>query len=142
MYVKYINLKNTPPSKPQSIELEIRPIFSTEGCDCTPPKRGSSGFVTQIRYTTPMKGMPSCSKTSHDHYYLHRSCVPDLCHKTRGPSFWGGAKQFFLVIYCSFKKRGDKLGGVMVLSAMAILFYRWSIPRKSPTCRKSDKLYP
>ena len=51
----YINLKNTPPSKPQSIELEIRPIFSTEGCDCTPPKRGSSSFVTQIRYPTPMK---------------------------------------------------------------------------------------
>jgi hypothetical protein len=21
--------------------------------------------------------MPSCSKTSHDHYYLHRSCVPE-----------------------------------------------------------------
>ena len=33
----YINLKNTPPSKPQSIELEIRPSFSTEGYKCTPP---------------------------------------------------------------------------------------------------------
>jgi len=51
-------------------------------------------------------------------------------------------KQFFLVIYCSFKKRGVKLGGVMVFNAMAILFYRWSIPRKPLTCRKSDKLYP
>ena len=27
--------------------------------------------------------MPSCSNTSHDHYYLQWSCVPDLCHKTR-----------------------------------------------------------
>ena len=35
--------------------------------------------------------MPSCSKTSHDHYYLHRSCVPDLCHKARWLSF-GGVK--------------------------------------------------
>jgi hypothetical protein len=26
---------------------------------------------------------PSCSNTSHDHYNLHRSCVPDLCHTTR-----------------------------------------------------------
>ena len=53
----YINLKNTPPSKPQSIELEIRPSFSTEGYNCTSPptqKRESFSFVTQIRYTTPM----------------------------------------------------------------------------------------
>jgi hypothetical protein len=26
---------------------------------------------------------PSCSNTSHDHYNLHWSCVPDLCHTTR-----------------------------------------------------------
>ena len=37
--------------------------------------------------------MPSCSKTSHDHYYLHRSCVPDLCHKARWLSFGGGGGQ-------------------------------------------------
>ena len=35
----YINLKNTPPSKPQSIELEIRLSFSTEGYNYPPPKR-------------------------------------------------------------------------------------------------------
>jgi hypothetical protein len=29
-------------------------------------------------------------------------------------------KQFFLVIYCSFKKGGVKLGGVVVFNAMAI----------------------
>jgi hypothetical protein len=27
--------------------------------------------------------MSSCSNTSHDHYYIHRSCVPDLCRTTR-----------------------------------------------------------
>ena len=51
----YINLKNTPPSKPQSIELEIRPSFSTKGYNCTPQIKESSSFVTQIRYTTLMK---------------------------------------------------------------------------------------
>jgi hypothetical protein len=35
----YINLKITPPSKPQSIELEIRSSFSTERYNCTPPKK-------------------------------------------------------------------------------------------------------
>jgi hypothetical protein len=47
--------------------------------------------------------MPSCSNTSHDHYYLHRSCVPDLCHKTRQLSifFWGGVQ-----LYPSVEKLG------------------------------------
>ena len=69
----YINLKITPPSKPQSIELEIRSSFSTEqynfGWEATVQSaptfdqnvpiffkgRESSSCVTQIRYTTPMK---------------------------------------------------------------------------------------
>jgi hypothetical protein len=33
---------------------------------------------------------PSCSNTSHDHYNLHRSCVPDLCHTTRWLFSGGG----------------------------------------------------
>jgi hypothetical protein len=56
----YINLKITSPSKPQSIELEIRSSFSTERYNCThppPPKKESSSCVTQIRYTTPMNGV-------------------------------------------------------------------------------------
>ena len=69
----YINLKITSPSKPQSIELEIRSSFSTEqynfGWEATVQSaptfdqnvpiffkgRESSSCVTQIRYTTPMK---------------------------------------------------------------------------------------
>ena len=39
--------------------------------------------------------MPSCSNTSHDHYYLHQSCVPDLCRTTRWLSFFFGGVQLY-----------------------------------------------
>ena len=47
----YTNLKNTPPSKPE-YRIRNKTWFLHWGVQLHPPKRESSSFLTQIRYTT------------------------------------------------------------------------------------------
>jgi hypothetical protein len=55
-----------------------------------PPYNLYQKFISGSIYPSGFRGLivkvyrgqqtPSCSNTSHDHYNLHWSCVPDLCH--------------------------------------------------------------